>query len=303
MTSTPAASVWRHRHVRPFVTVGLVALAAAACSSSTSSSTAHASGPVDVLYAGSLVGLMEQGVGPAFDAETGYTFNGFSAGSDALASEIKGQTQQGDVFVSASPSVNATLMGSSNGNWVSWYATFATSPLVIGYNPKSTFASDLTSKPWYQVVTEPGFLLGRTDPSTDPKGKLADEALTEAATLYHEPALDAIAASTSGVYPEQSLVGRLEAGQLDAGFFYASEAAAAGLPTLSLGPIHESAAYTVTVLNRAPDAAGGRAFVSFLLGPLGRSILEHDGLSLVTPPTVTGSGRVPQSLKATLRTG
>jgi len=233
-------------------------------------------------------------------AQTGYTFNGFSGGSDALASEIKGKTEVGDVFVSASPAVNADLQGTSNGNWVSWYATFATSPLVIGYNPDSPFASDFKTKPWYQVVTEPGFILGRTDPATDPKGKLAVEALDQAATEYDEPALKAITTSTSDVFAEQSLVGLLQAGQLDAGFFYAAEAADAGIPTVSLGDIHYAAQYTLTVLNDAPDAKAAQAFVKFLFGPLGTTILEHDGLSLISPPTVTGASYVPQSLKATL---
>jgi molybdate/tungstate transport system substrate-binding protein len=253
------------------------------------------------LYAGSLVGLMEEGIGPAFDAATGYTFNGFSGGSDALASEIEGKTQLADVFVSASPAVNTALEGTSNGNWVSWYATFATSPLVIGYNPNSPFVSALKSKPWYQVVTEPGFILGRTDPATDPKGQLAVEALTQSASQHSEPALKEIIAGTSDVYAEESLVGLLQAGQLDAGFFYASEAAAAGIPTISLGNIHLEAKYTVTVLNRAPHATGSDAFVAFLLGKLGRSILDHDGLSLITAPKVTGAAHVPQRLKVTLR--
>ena len=100
--------------------------------------------------------------------------------------------RQGDVFVSASPSVNQTLMGPSNGDWVSWYVTFANSPLVIGYNPHSKFAADLKTKPWYEVITEPGFLMGRTDPKTDPKGKLADMALAQAAKMYNLPALNAI---------------------------------------------------------------------------------------------------------------
>jgi molybdate/tungstate transport system substrate-binding protein len=304
----------RTRSALALAVVVLVALIAAACSSGGGSATSNTSttarttsaqhsGPVDVLYAGSLVGVMEQGIGPAFDAVTGYTFNGFSGGSDALATEIKGGTQQGDVFVSASPKVNTELMGSANGDWVSWYANFATSPLVIGYNKNSKFAADLQSKPWYQVVTEPGFILGRTDPATDPKGKLALQALQQAATSDNLPALNAIGDSTTNVYPEQGLVGLLQAGQLDAGFFYASEAAQAGIPTVSIAPIHLEAQYTVTVLNRAPHAAGGEAFVKFLLSPIGKSILAHDGLTLVTPPSVTGSDQVPESLKATLHVG
>src|SRR5665213_4079563 len=120
---------------------------------------------------------MNNQVGPAFGTATGYTFVGTSGDSGSLANESKGKVETGDVFVSASPAKNALLEGAANGNWVSWYATFAVSPLVIGYNPKSRFAAQLATKPWYEVVDQPGFLLGRTDPATDPKGALAVQAL------------------------------------------------------------------------------------------------------------------------------
>ena len=66
---------------------------------------ALAAGPVNVLYAGSLVNLMEHGVGPAFDKATGNSFQGFAGGSGLLANQIKGKLRHGDVFVSASPKV------------------------------------------------------------------------------------------------------------------------------------------------------------------------------------------------------
>ena len=268
-------------------------------SSTSASSPVRGSGPVNVLYAGSLVDLMEKQLGPAFDAATGYTFTGFSGGSSALATQITGKVHAGDVFISASPSVNTTLEGAANGNWVSWYATYSSSPLVIGYNPNSKFAADLKSKPWYQVVTEPGFLLGSTDPATDPKGKLAVQALTAAATAENEPALKALAASTANVYPEETLVGRLQAGQLDAGFFYSSEATAANIATVPLTGQALKATYTVTVLNQAPHEAGAEAFVAYLLGPAGQAVLKKDGFDLTTPPTVSGTG-VPASLTSVL---
>jgi molybdate/tungstate transport system substrate-binding protein len=263
------------------------------------SGPAHGSGPVDVLYAGSLVNAMEKEIGPAFNSATGFTFQGFAAGSTALAAQIKGKVRQGDVFISASPSVNDSLMGPANGDWVSWYATFATSPLVIGYNPHSRFAEDLKTKPWYAVITEPGFLLGRTDPKTDPKGKLTAKALQEAAKAHNLPALGAIAASESNVFPEETLVGRLQSGQLDAGFFYTSETTPAGIPTIELTGVALKATYTVTVLNQAPHQTGGESFTSYLLGPEAQAMLTKSGFHVVQPPTVTGTG-VPSSVSAAI---
>lgn len=260
----------------------------AACSSS-AATRPSGSGPVDVLYAGSLVTLMEKTVGPEFERATGYTLSGVSGDSGALANGIKGKTQQGDVFISANPSKDQALEGAANGNWVSWYASFATSDLVLGYNPNSKFAAALKSQPWYEVITQPGFLLGRTDPATDPKGALTRTALQDAATS-DGAATGAIAGSTSNVFPENTLVGRLQAGQLDAGFFYAVEAASAGIATVPLTAIPRlQAKYTITVLAGAPHQAGAAAFVGFLLGPQGRSDLAKDGLAVPTPVPVTGT--------------
>jgi molybdate/tungstate transport system substrate-binding protein len=262
-------------------TVGL-----AACGSSPT-----ASGPVDVLFAGSLVGALQGQLAPQYDKATGYTFSGVPGGSDALASAIKGKLRQADVFVSASPAADAALEGPANGSWVSWYATFATSPLVLGYNPKSRFAHALQTEPWYEVVAQPGFLLGRTDPATDPKGKLAVKALDQAANAHRLPALAKMGSETSDVFPEETLVGRLQAGQLDAGFFYTSESSPAHLPTIALGASALQATYTVTVVAGAPHPAAAASFVSYLLGPEGRRLLGQDGFLIARPPELSGSLR------------
>jgi molybdate/tungstate transport system substrate-binding protein len=116
------------------------------------------------LYAGLLVNLMERGIGPAFNKASGFKFQGYAGGSKLLANQIKGKLQRGDIFISADPGVNNSLMGAANGARVSWYVSFAESPLVIGYNPNSRFAANFRSKPWYQILTEPGIKIGRTDP-------------------------------------------------------------------------------------------------------------------------------------------
>lgn len=312
-SSTPAPARSRRTLRRLASAVALaagLAVAVAGCSASgdpassaptTAAAKPTGSGPVNVLYAGSLVDLMQKQIGPGFEAATGYTFSGVSGGSSGLATQIKGKVNAADVFISAAPAVNDTLKGEANGDWVTWYATYASSALVLGYNPKSKFAAALKSKPWYEVITEPGILLGRTDPATDPKGKLTVQALNQAATDHSMPALGTIATSTSNVFPEETLVGRLQAGQLDAGFFYSSEASAAGFPTVPLTGIDLKAVYTITVLNRAPHPAAAEAFVKYFLGPQGQAALKKDAFTLTTPATATGTG-VPASLHSVIHT-
>jgi molybdate/tungstate transport system substrate-binding protein len=246
---------------------------------SVAGAAAKHSGSVDVLYAGSLLDLMENQIGPAFHRATGYSVVGFSNGSSALASEIQGGTEVGDVFISASPSADMTLQGAANGDWVNTYQEFATSQLVLAYNPASPFAKALRTQPWYDVVTRSGFLLGRTDPATDPKGVLATDALEGVALSYDVPALASLATSNSNIFEETALVGELQAGQLDAGFFYAVEAAAAHLKTVPLTGTDLYGEYTVATLKDAPHPAAAKAFVAFLLGRTGQKILEANGVT------------------------
>lgn len=268
-------------------------------SSSDSAGTSGGSGPVNVLYAGSMVGLMKDSIGPAFQKATGHTFTGFTAGDKDVASQIKAGVHAGDIFMSAAPAVNDTLVGPANDNLISWYATYANSPLVIGYKPSSKFAADLKSKPWYTVITEPGFHLGFSDPKTDPKGEKSVLAMNHAAAVHNLPALKKLTTDTSSMFPEETLVGRVQSGQLDAAYFYASEAAVAKIPTVPVTGENFGATYTVAILNKGPHKAAAQAFVSYLLGPEGLRLLKQDKFELVTPPKVTGSD-IPAGLKGVL---
>ncbi len=264
---------------------------------------ALAAGTVNVLYAGSLVNLMEHGVGPAFDKATGAQFQGFGGGSVGLANQIKGKLRKGDVFISANPKVNSALMGAANGDWVKWYVAFAQSPLVIGYNASSKFAADFKTKPWYQVLLEPGIRIGRTDAKLDPKGALTVALLKQAETFYKSPGLSqkvlGAPDNPAQVLPEETLVGRLQSGQLDVGFFYSTETSDAKIPAISLPPdIAPKAVYTVTTLRDAPNAAGADQFVAFLLGPGGRDLLKEHGLTLQKMDVSGDATAVPQDIKA-----
>ncbi|MGH3206119.1 MAG: extracellular solute-binding protein, partial [Streptosporangiaceae bacterium] len=272
-----------------------------ASSSSTPSSSASAlpSGDVDVFSAGSLDTLMTKSVGPAFHAATGYTLVDTSHGSGTLAADIKNKVAVADVFVSASPADDTILMGSANGNWVSWYAAFASSPEVLGYYPKSKFAQDLKTMPWYKVITLPGFRLGRTNPSQDPGGVLAAKALNETATAQNLPALKTLATESSDEYAETPEQVDIQTGQLDGAFMYEADAISQGSPFVALTGTNLAGDYTITLVNNAPHMAAAVAFIKFLLGPTGQADMTADKFNIVSPPMVTGSG-VPSGLTSLL---
>jgi molybdate/tungstate transport system substrate-binding protein len=278
----------------------LAAVLFAASLSVMSSPVAFATGKVNVLYAGSLVNLMEHGVGLAFGKATGNQFQGYAGGSVGLANQIKGKLRQGDVFISANPKVNDGLMDATNGNWESWYITFAQSALVIGYNPSSKFAAEFKRKPWYQVLQEPGIRIGRTDTKLDPKGALTLTLLKQAEIFYHSPGLSEEIIGRPSV-PEDLEPSLLQSGVLDVGFFYSTETADAKIPALSLPPaITPKAIYTITILHGAPNPEGADKFVAFLLGSDGRKVMKDHGLD-VQKPTLTGDATsVPKDTQAFL---
>jgi len=283
----------------------LACLMPAACGS-TSAGSAHTSGTngaVSVLYAGSLVALMEDHLGPAFSRASGRGYEGFGGGSTEVANEIKGGVRRGDVFVSASAKADRALEGPANGGWVSWYSTFAASPLVLAYNPHSRLAGEFRrGVPWYRVLAQNGIRVGRTDPKLDPKGVLTVEAVEGAAGRMHDPALSR-ALTSFEVFPETGLVGRLQSGQLDAGFLYSDEAVGAHLLTVPLAPVGKSAEYTVTVLNRAQVPSGAAAFVRYLLSAAGSASLTRNGLDPQRPRFSGNAAAVPAGLRGVVGAG
>ena len=310
--------------------IATVAMALAGCAATGGGSGAK--GKVNVAYAGSLVNLMEHHLGPAFATASGYSFEGEGAGSTALANQIKSRLISPDVFISASPAAYTTLQGAANGNLVRWYVTYATTSMVIGFSPKSQFAAQLESAasgqtPWYRALETPGLRLGRTDPKLDPKGVNTLYTLQLAESYYAQPGLAQKllggAENANQIFPEEELVARLTAGQLDAGFFYLNEVKDAGLPyialpaQINLGDAAQASAYkaakytdtsgethyggpiafSVTIPNTVRNEAGAEAFIAYLLGSQGRSALTADGFT-VSQPTVTGdAAQLPASLK------
>jgi molybdate/tungstate transport system substrate-binding protein len=278
-------------------------LAAPAAGLAAPAGKAAATGKVSAIFAGSLVDIMEKSFGPAFSDATGYSFEGYGGGSNEDAAEIKGKVRQADVFLSAAASADKELEGPANGNWVSWYSTFASSDLVLGYDPKTKFGKELAhGKPWYKVITEPGILVGRTEPKADPKGKLTVEAVDAAAKKLHDPALTK-ALKSFPIFEETAMLARLQAGQLDAGFFYVVEAKEAHVPTVPLTPVYKYADYTITILNNAENPAGAEALVSFLVSPKRRAVESDYGLVPLKPTFSGDASAVPAGLRSIVGAG
>jgi len=298
---------------------------------------AAGSGSVNVMYAGSLVGLMQKKVGPAFSRVTGYTFKGEGRGSVALANLIKARARTPDIFISADPKVNKTLQGPSNGNYVSWWVRFAATEMVIAWSPKSRYAAQFrrikngkSKRTWEQLLSTKRLRLGRTDPQVDPKGyrtlfmfyldglRIKDRGLSK--RVLGDPD------NPKQLFLEEQLVARLQTGELDAGVFYKIEAVEAKLPYLTLpkqinlGDARQAKnyakarftnsagvtfvgapiVYTVTIPSTVRNRPGAIAFVRYLLRN-GQKQLRKDGLR-ATPLLVGGDrAAVPREVRPLLK--
>jgi molybdate/tungstate transport system substrate-binding protein len=308
----------------------LIAISAALLAG-TLGSRAHAtSGAVRVYYAASLLHTNEQIVGPAFQKKTGYTYEGQAAGSLAIANQIKGKLVIPDVVELADPTVNHLLMGAANGNYVSWYFTFARSSLVVGFYPKSRFASRFRAVQrhhlaWYSALEQNGLRIGRTDPNLDPKGYRTLFMAHLAQRVFHlknfKTRVFGTDENTDQIFPEEVLAARLQSGQLDAGIFYLTEARALHLPYITLpAKINLSSPkyarlyatqhyttpqgtvtgapilYTITTPSTVQNIGGAQSFIRYALGKQGRALARSDGL-LSTKIVLHGQrGAVPGPL-------
>ena len=122
---------------------------------------------------------MKKILGPVFQTKTGYTYTGEGRGSLQIANMILDGQRRPDVFVSAGTIPINNLINSTSiinkSPVAQGLVKFVSGEMVIGYLPTSKFHTDLDKakkglEPWYQVLSEQGFKLGRTNPDLDPKG-------------------------------------------------------------------------------------------------------------------------------------
>ncbi|MFN2528289.1 MAG: substrate-binding domain-containing protein [Candidatus Baltobacteraceae bacterium] len=237
---------------------------------------------VSVVYAGSLVTTMERQVGPAFAQSCSCTYQGEGKGSVALARMIEGGIRDPDVFISADTKQMERLRASPK-HFIASYTIFATARLVLGYSRKSPFANRFAAAAagrlsLRQLLLTPRLRVGRTDPRFDPKGTRSNFAL---AALGVSPA-------RSMVFPEEDLLVRLEAGDLDAAFLYSTESVARNVPALELPAIAtkgQEVSYSVAQLEAAPNPAGAHRFEYFILAGRGKELLERAGLFYIKKTT------------------
>ncbi|HET7017875.1 MAG TPA: extracellular solute-binding protein [Streptosporangiaceae bacterium] len=319
-----------------FVLLACIGLAAAGCSSSSSSkspggsshsssSAPKPSGTAHVAYASSLSFLNEKLFGPAFETAEGFKYSGVAGASGALEAEIASKEISPGVF----EAVGGDNITPLEPKFTSWYVQYASTSIVLAYNPKSKYASQFKAfasgkeplSKLFTLLTTSGFKLGRTDPNIDPQGRAFIYMLELAQMKYHLPASIVTKilggpladAKSPEIFEEASLDSTLQSGQLDAASAYLNQAIELHLPYITLpddinlgNPADASnyakASITITgnvkktgsplaidITTIGPPSPAALAFVKYVLSPAGLAVYKQGGYTLLKP-TLTGSG-------------
>ena len=256
-------------------------LLAAACAALPARADAPAT--VSVLYAGSLVWPMSGEIKSDL-AGQGIDLMGEPGGSIQLESMIASGQRTPDVFIS----VNRDLV-TKLGDKVASATTFATTELGMGWAGKSNYAYAFEAvgkgeMPLLVALAQPGLRIGRTNPAKDPKGQLTIDALTVLLGAPNEKRILGVDNNPAQIYPESELVARIEGGELDVGFMYASEAKSRYfefVPFPGESSMSDQIQYTLAIMKDAKHPVQAQAFADFILKGQGRAILEKMGLKYV----------------------
>jgi len=251
-----------------FAAAGCGSSAPSSSSSSSSGGASKVTGTANVAYAASLEFLNEKVNAPAFTKADGYKFSGRAGASGDLESNIAA----GEISPNVFESVGADNITPLEPKFTQWYVQYASTSMVVAYNPKSKYASQFKAiasgkkplKDLFTLMETPGFKLGRTDPNIDPQGRDFIYMLELAQSFYHLPKntvtkiLGGPPASptSSQIFAESSLDATLQSGQLDASSAFITQAIELHLPyialpaAINLGSFADAAQYakaTITI--------------------------------------------------------
>lgn len=233
-----------------------------------------------------------------------------AAGSRTCARKITDLHRSCDVFISADLAVIETLLMPEHTDWA---IVFAGNEMGIAYTNDSRHAEIIASDNWIDLLCEPEVIVGRSDPNSDPCGYRTVLTYRLAEQYYNRSGLADILLhkNMEMIRPKETdLLALLEVGTLDYVPIYRSVAVQHklrflpfpqeinlccenmanlyALESVSLSGkspgetiVRKGApiSYALTILRNAPNRELAERFVSFMLSPRGRRILEGAGMS------------------------
>jgi len=250
------------------------------------------------------------------------------AGSLVCARKITELRKPCDIIASADYFVINELLIP---NYTKWSIRFATNEIVIAFQEKSKYASEINTSNWTDILMKDDVTFSRSDPNSDPCGYRTLLTFKLAEKFYNRLGLAEKLASKNKDFirpKEVDLVALVEANAVDYMFQYKSVAIQHNLKYIELpreinlgdpamNDIYKTVSqditgstpgskmtvtgeyinYSLTVLENAPHSKDAVNFVSFLLSDRGMDIFRKNGQQPIRPCTSGQPGMIPISLK------
>jgi len=291
-------------------------------------------GKLIIFHAGSLTVPMKA-LAESFRAEyPRVTIETEASGSRTAARKVSELGRRADLVVSADYTVIDELLIP---NFADWNIQFARNTMVIAYTDRSRYAGEINANNWYEILSREGVVYGHSDPNADPCGYRALMVWQLAEKYYRLPGLYRKLderCPPENVRPKSvELIALLQSRDMDYAFEYRSVAVQHGLkfielpeeinlcciehanfykqarvavsgkePGATVTKMGKPIVYGVTIPRDAPNSELAEAFVAFLIGPEGQTIMAQQGQPPIVPPIAsTGKEKLPVSLRALVK--
>lgn len=219
--------------------------------------------------------------------------------------------------------------------YASWSIRFATNELVIAFQEKSEYASEIDSLNWIDILLRDDVTFSRSDPNSDPCGYRTVILFKLAEKHYGKSGITEklISKDTEFIRPKEvDLVALVESNAVDYMFQYKSVAIQHDLKYIELpgninlgdpwkNGIYSSVSidvtgstpgshmaitgeyinYSLSVLRDAPQGEAAVDFLAFLLGKEGRDIFIQSGQEPIIPFSTEQPEKIPVTLRQYLK--
>ncbi len=250
------------------------------------------------------------------------------AGSLVCARKITELKKPCDILASADYFVIDELLIPE---YASWGIRFATNEMVIAYQEKSKYSSEINEDNWIEVLSSEDVIYARSDPDSDPCGYRTVLTLMLAERFYDLPGLSErmVIKNKEFVRPKEvDLIALMESNAIDYMFQYKSVAIQHGLKYIQLPDeinlsepsknnlyntvslevtgskpgtkmivTGEYINYSITIPETAVHKEDATGFLNFILSKEGLEIFRKNGQDPIIPLTSDQAEKLPPQIK------
>jgi len=254
------------------------------------------------------------------------------AGSLVCARKITELKKPCDIMASADYFVINELLIPE---YASWSIRFATNEIVIAYNEKSKYSSEVNPDNWIEILSKEDVIYARAEPDFDPCGYRTVLSFKLAEKFYNYPGLTEkmVSKNRDFIRPKEvDLIALIESNAIDYMFQYKSVAKQHGLKYIelpdeinlsnpSMNELYKTVAldvagstpgskmtvkgdyinYSLTIPEVAVNKDEALKFVSFILSNEGIAIFRNNGQEPIIPFSSEQYDKLPEQFQSYLK--